>query len=251
MSAVEPDDEEPSPRLTVAELQQWAGELRAKAPAPTEPVRSPIPGLAEAEAVAKRNALGTAWARMVPSQFAEARLSDFSHCVEHVPPADGCADCTELQAMRDLLITWTRQAEGQNLVIVGPVGTGKTHAGFAAARVVFGEGESVAYYPVGELLRALHWEEADSSAVMKRACSIGLLFLDDLGVERSNDWAQDQLYDIINARWSNDLPMIVTSNLEPDDLREHLGKQGRSYSRLRDNAIGVRLGGDDRRGRNA
>ena len=251
MNATEPldtDDELPA-RLSTADLQAHADAMRAKAPAelPERPHR-PLPGMAEAHAAAKRASLAAAWSHLVPEQFREARLADFTHCRAHATGRDGCADCDDARAVLGLLTVWTNQAEGQNLVIGGPIGVGKTHAGFAAARVPFGEGETVVYHPVGMLLRALHWENADAGQVMERACTAGVLYLDDLGVERSNDLAQDQLYDIINHRWSESLPMIVTSNLAPDDLREHLGKQGRSYSRLSDNAIGVHIGGADRRG---
>lgn len=45
-----------------------------------------------------------------------------------------------------------------------------------------------------------------------------LLVIDDLGVEKVSEWLIDEMYQIIDFRWRNKKPMIITSNRSLDDL---------------------------------
>lgn len=42
-----------------------------------------------------------------------------------------------------------------------------------------------------------------------------LLVLDDFGAERATDWACEQLFQIVNTRYSHERPTVITSNLAP------------------------------------
>jgi DNA replication protein DnaC len=57
-----------------------------------------------------------------------------------------------------------------------------------------------------------------------------LLVLDDLGAEKTADWVNDRLYLIVNRRYEECRPIIVTTNLGLDELTEKLGN--RIVSRL-------------------
>ena len=48
------------------------------------------------------------------------------------------------------------------------------------------------------------------------------LILDDCGAEKSSDWTLDRLYLVINSRYENDLPMVITSNLSLDEIGEKI-----------------------------
>lgn len=48
--------------------------------------------------------------------------------------------------------------------------------------------------------------------VMDRYATCGLLVLDDLGKGEKTAWATDRLYTILNRRWNEGLPTIITSN---------------------------------------
>ena len=72
-----------------------------------------------------------------------------------------------------------------------------------------------------------------------------LLVLDDVGVEKYSDWMADQMYQIIDHRWKNRKPMIITSNLSLEDL-------GKSYkpqiaSRIMGSCKPIRFTDRDRR----
>lgn len=55
-----------------------------------------------------------------------------------------------------------------------------------------------------------------------------LLVLDDLGVENPTDWASEQLYLILDARYDAQLPTILTSNRPANHLDERLVSRFRS-----------------------
>lgn len=58
-----------------------------------------------------------------------------------------------------------------------------------------------------------------------------LLILDDLGAEKSNEFLQAKLFEIIDYRYNEYLPIIITTNCVPEELKEHVGH--RTYDRIR------------------
>jgi len=130
---------------------------------------------------------------------------------------------------RESLLTALGQAEsyaddGQGwLYIHGPVGSGKSHLAAAAGHAIAARGRSVAYVTTGGLLAFLRGGFQDRSADQRLASlqEVSLLILDDLGTERKNradgpSWAEEQLFEILNARYVHQRATIITSNLAPD-----------------------------------
>src|SRR5699024_4289115 len=56
-------------------------------------------------------------------------------------------------------------------------------------------------------------------AVLSRLRCAKLVIFDDLGAERSTDYALEKVYNIIDTRYRNKLPMILTTNLTIDDMK--------------------------------
>jgi len=168
------------------------------------------------------------WNATVPRKFREARLDDL-----------------EGRAVHADLVAWSRADEPPNLVVMGPVGAGKSHAAAAAVRPHFGDGASLVFVPVGEMLDRLDWRRDDSHRYLEAIMAVDVLVVDDLGTERPNEWTAERLYMVVNRRWLDDLPTVATTNLEPDELADVLGE--RTYSRLVGGAVVIRLAGHDRR----
>lgn len=215
--------------------------------------RVPIPGVDEARRDARRRQLAEAWATVVPPEFIGAKVGVLGRCRAHAGGHDGaCADCADAAQAKALVEQWVANyaTDALNLVVAGPTGSGKTFLGFAAARNAFADGRALLFRPSVELLSELDWRADGARAALEAACSAPVLYVDDLGIERSSDWAQEQWYTIVNRRWMDRLPTIITTNLDPEtnDLRDHLGAGGRTYDRLRDRAVGIWLGGESRRG---
>lgn len=47
----------------------------------------------------------------------------------------------------------------------------------------------------------------------------GLLILDDFGVERHTEFAQEQMYHIINGRYNRKKPMVITTNMTLQQMK--------------------------------
>ncbi|GAA2861267.1 ATP-binding protein [Nonomuraea rubra] len=154
-----------------------------------------------------------------------------------------------------------RRAGG--LYLTGPVGTGKTHLGFTALAEWCRNTETVpraARYDTWDTIRfgpTVHTVRAtalldqlrpgvnDARLVVEDCQNARLLFIDDIGAEKPSEWTQEKLYEVIDERYSRCLPLIVTSNLPPRSLAEHVGE--RSASRLAEMCTLVPLTGPDRR----
>jgi DNA replication protein DnaC len=55
--------------------------------------------------------------------------------------------------------------------------------------------------------------------------------LDDLGTQNATPWAQEKLFQIINHRYVNRLPTVVTTNVDLQSI------DGRISSRLKDDTL--------------
>ena len=76
---------------------------------------------------------------------------------------------------------------------------------------------------------------AKKEHVLSNVREIGLLILDDFGVERRTEAADELLYDIINARYDSNKPLIVTTNMTLADMRyAQDDKMRRIYDRVRE-----------------
>lgn len=202
----------------------------APRPAPAEPPPMPPP---DEISTAMRGQRLDAWLACVPARFAAAAMPDLAHM-----------DADDLAA----LTAWTTADDPSNLSLFGAVGVGKTHAAVAACRARFGRAMpyvDAEFVPVSELLDRLDWRRPDSATFLERCCGVDLLVLDDLGTERQNEWTGERLYVVVNRRWLERRPTIVTSNLAPEALEEAIGS--RTFSRLADDALALVLAGDDRR----
>jgi len=109
------------------------------------------------------------------------------------------------------------------LTLIGKVDRGKTHLAVAICRRWMERGIAARYAFVPLLLKELRdgFElEGEQSYRLKMnfLCDVGLLVLDDLGVERHTSWGLEQLQTIVHSRGINGLPLIVTANKELDRI---------------------------------
>jgi DNA replication protein DnaC len=118
--------------------------------------------------------------------------------------------------------------EGNGLWFFGDVGTGKTSLAMLVSKAALEAGRSVAIYSVPRLLADIKETYEDDAGrsyaeLFRRLCEVDLLHLDDLGTEKRTEWVLEQLYSIVNERWQNERPIVVTTNLGLDELREQIG----------------------------
>ena len=72
-----------------------------------------------------------------------------------------------------------------------------------------------------------HPETPTEEEIIRRYACCSLLILDDLGAEqvRNTGWLEDRLYQIIGTRHQEQRQIIITSNLDLDQLASRLGQR--------------------------
>lgn len=140
-------------------------------------------------------------------------------------------------------------ARPTSLYIHGPYGTGKTYAAAALVKACWNRSiRSGAWANVPILLdqlrRSIRKPDITNDQI-ERLCNAPLAVLDDIGAEKPSEWVVDRLYVVVNHRYENELPTIVTSNLRLSELGDRIGM--RIASRLVETATQFELAGDDRR----
>lgn len=143
---------------------------------------------------------------------------------------------------------WPRIDHGRSLLLLGPTGTGKTHAAYGAARAlsVCGVHATWRFTTVADLYARLRPRpRIDSEEEFEGFTRIPILFLDDLGAAKNTEWTEEINYRLINHRYEQEKPTFITSNVPPKELGEALGE--RVASRLIEMCDRVVLRGTDRR----
>ena len=141
-----------------------------------------------------------------------------------------------VDAVRRYVDTLPDQLErGQGIWFQGDVGTGKTTLAMLISAEALKRGHSVAIYSLPRLLGQLRetfdeGSEASLSELLGRLTAVELLHVDDVGTEKTSPWVLEQLYSIVNARYEDGRSIVLTTNLEPPELREQIGE--RTVSRL-------------------
>jgi DNA replication protein DnaC len=118
------------------------------------------------------------------------------------------------------------------LFIQGGYGCGKTHLAAAIANECVSLGVPTLFLTVPDLLDSLRFAyEAEDVTFEERFEQIRqapLLVLDDFGTQSTSEWAREKLFQILNYRYINRLPLVATTNLALEEI------EGRVRSRLMD-----------------
>ncbi len=116
-------------------------------------------------------------------------------------------------------------ADPRNLVLMGNVGTGKTHLAAAVANALRAQSIPCLFATAQNLFNALYAANFDGKlSIIEQFGSTKLAVLDDIGKlyvkqETGGKYQKDTLFDMLNRRYIRHLPTIITTN-EPEHL-EH------------------------------
>lgn len=129
---------------------------------------------------------------------------------------------------------------GRSMMLLGQVGTGKTHLATGILQQVirnFGsQGLLGRYVTAGGIIRSVKDtfgnQGKTESQVYADLIEPHLLVIDEVGVQHGTDFERTVLFEVINGRYEQLKPTIVVSNLGLPDLRQCLGD--RAVDRLRD-----------------
>jgi DNA replication protein DnaC len=123
-------------------------------------------------------------------------------------------------------LAYAQQPQGW-LILKGHYGCGKTHLAAAIANYQVEHALPVLFVVVPDLLDHLRAAFAPESAVsfdrrFETVRNAPLLILDDLGAHSGTSWAQEKLYQILNYRYNAQLPTVITTNCDLEDLDARL-----------------------------
>ena len=117
-----------------------------------------------------------------------------------------------IQAIRTLM-TGKFINEKNHIIIMGPVGTGKTHLAQALGFLACQRQKTVCFIRTNELLNHFHQSRADETwtSLFKRYTKYDVLILDDFGLKALSPEQSADLYDLIAAVHINSM-LIITTN---------------------------------------
>lgn len=116
-----------------------------------------------------------------------------------------------------------------NLLFVGGTGLGKTFLGACIARSVADKGFSVAYESAAHLFSKLEKNrfspDEESQAQVAKLAGCDLLIIDDLGTELPGNFVTAALYSLVNDRLLAEKPMVISTNLNADEIARRYSPQ--------------------------
>ncbi len=114
----------------------------------------------------------------------------------------------------------------ENLLLVGPSGTGKTHLTLALGIAACGQGKKVRFWRVTELITTLleAKEERQLLRLRGQLAKLDLLILDELGYVPASKAGAELLFDVIASAYERN-SVIVTTNLPFENWTEVLGNE--------------------------
>lgn len=110
--------------------------------------------------------------------------------------------------------------KSQGLLFWGDVGTGKSYTAAAIANELLDRQVSVIMTSFINLLKEMNGFGKDDGEYIVRINNAKLLIIDDLGTERTTDYALEKVYDIIDSRYRSGKPIVLTTNLDLSYMKE-------------------------------
>ncbi|MBQ7847620.1 MAG: ATP-binding protein [Clostridia bacterium] len=114
--------------------------------------------------------------------------------------------------------------QGENLMLMGATGLGKTHLSTSIARLAMEQGQSVVYESASNLFADFQYERFEKSRFdhsydsAQKYFEADLLIVDDLGSEFSNQFTVATLYNLLNTRLNHQKATLFNTNLSAKEL---------------------------------
>lgn len=114
----------------------------------------------------------------------------------------------------------------KGLFITGTYGVGKTYLASCIANETIKNKNTVVFGTLIQLLDYIKdtykYSDISDKEYLNLYSSVDLLIIDDLGKEKPTEWVLEKLFLIVNNRYNNYLPIVITTNYNRNQLRERL-----------------------------
>ena len=142
----------------------------------------------------------------------------------------------------------TMRESGKGLLLYGTVGTGKTFAAACIANALIDKGFPCLVTNFARLINTISGMYDGKQEYIDGLNRFALLVIDDLATEADTEYRNEIVFNIIDSRYRAGLPLIVTTNLTAQELKQSADiRKQRIYSRLFERCIPLEVKGVDRR----
>jgi DNA replication protein DnaC len=150
-------------------------------------------------------------AARIPKRYAKCTLENFQ--IEYKGHQEA------LRQARTLVADYPYVERG--LLLMGPVGVGKTHIAVAILRGLLDKGVPCLFFESGSLLKRIQdsynpVSKTSESRILAPVYEAEVLVLDELGATMPTTWVRDTLYQIINTRYNEKKLTIFTTNFRDE-----------------------------------
>ena len=128
----------------------------------------------------------------------------------------------------------TMRAENLELLLWGGVGTGKSFLAGCIANALMEQEVPVRITTFARILNELNSSFSGRNEAIDKLCRYPLLIIDDFGMERSTEYALEQIYNIVDCRYRSRKPLIITTNLTLNEIRH---PQDTAHARIYDRLL--------------
>jgi len=116
------------------------------------------------------------------------------------------------------------------IMFIGNMGTGKTHISAAIANNLISRGIKVICMSerglLGKIRQSYSERNVSEKEILDTYLKVPLLVIDDLGKEKATDWTLSTLYAIVDGRYEAVMPIVITTNYDPESLISRLTPAG-------------------------
>jgi DNA replication protein DnaC len=138
--------------------------------------------------------------------------------------------------------------DGTGLLLIGKIGTGKTHLGVGIIKeLILTRGSSCLFYDYRELLKQIQNSynasvQTTELDVLRPVFDTEALFLDELGAVKPTEWVWDTVSLILNTRYNNNRTTIITTNFEDQAAAGATNSLSPVRAAVREETLGDRIG---------
>jgi DNA replication protein DnaC len=135
----------------------------------------------------------------------------------------------------------------KGLLIIGKIGTGKTHLAVGILKELITRGISCLFYDYRELLKQIQNSynatvQTTELDVLRPVFETDVLVLDELGAVKPTEWVWDTVSLILNTRYNDNRTTIITTNFDDQPAAGASGSISPARAASRGETLGDRIG---------
>lgn len=174
----------------------------------------------------------------IPKRYEHCELAEFDTRFEGAHPSLQRA----LLEARNFVAGYPVEKSG--LLLIGPIGVGKTHLAVGIMKeLILEKGIAALFCDYRELLKSIQNSyntsvQATELEVLRPVFDAEVLVLDELGAVKPTEWVWDTVSLILNTRYNDNRTTIITTNFDDKPAAAVAGPRGA----VRDETLGDRIG---------